>query len=75
MGKVKNWAWDCAEEQSDDIIKSYIKGDIDINKAKEEMSNVENLDLVGIDEYNVDEVLIMAKEDYWKKANKEGRSA
>ena len=75
MGKVKNWAWDCAEEQSDDIINSYEKGDIDINKAKEKMSNVENLDLVGIDEYNVDEVLIMAKEDYWKKANAEGRSA
>ena len=75
MGKVKNWAWDCAEEQSDDIINSYVKGDIDINKAKEEMSNVENLDLVGIDEYNVDEVLIKAKEDYWKKANAEGRSA
>ena len=75
MGKVKNYYWDLAEEQSDDIINSYVKGDIDINKAKEEMSNVENLDLVGIDEYNVDEVLIMAKEDYWKKANKEGRSA
>ena len=75
MGKVKNWAWDCAEEQSDDIINSYVKGDIDINKAKEKMSNVDNLDLVGIDEYNVDEVLIMAKEDYWKKANAEGRSA
>ena len=75
MGKVKNWARDCAEEQSDDIINSYVKGDIDINKAKEKMSNVENLDLVGIDEYNVDEVLIMAKEDYWKKANAEGRSA
>ena len=75
MGKVKSWAWDCAEEQSDDIINSYVKGDIDINKAKEKMSNVEKLDLVGIDEYNVDEVLIMAKEDYWKKANAEGRSA
>ena len=75
MGKVKNWAWDCAEEQSDEIINSYVKGDIDINKAKEKMSNVENLDLVGIDEYNVDEVLIMAKEDHWKKANAEGRSA
>ena len=75
MGKVKSCAWDCAEEQSDDIIKSYVKGDIDINKAKEEMTNVQNLDLVGIDEYNVDEVLIMAKEDYWKKANAEGRSA
>ena len=75
MSKTKQWAWDTAEKVSDDIINSYVKGDIDINKAKEKMSNVENLDLVGIDEYNVDEVLITAKEDYWKKANKEGRSA
>ena len=75
MSKTKQWAWDTAEKVSDDIINSYVKGDIDINKAKEKMSNVENLDLAGIDEYNVDEVLIMAKEDYWKKANKEVRSA
>ena len=75
MSKTKQWAWDTAEKVSDDIINSYVKGDIDINKAKEKMSNVDNLDLVGIDEYNVDEVLITAKEDYWKKANKEGRSA
>ena len=70
MGKVKNWAWDCAEEQSDDIINSYVKGDIDINKAKEKMSNVENLDLVGIDEYNVDEVLDDALSGTY--VNKEG---
>ena len=75
MSKTKQWAWDTAEKVSDDIINSYVKGDIDINKAKEKMSNVDNLDLVGIDEYNVDEVLIMAKEDYWKKANKEGKAA
>ena len=75
MSKTKQWAWDTAEKMSDDIINSYVKGDIDINKAKEKMSNVDNLDLVGIDEYNVDEVLITAIEDYWKKANKEGRSA
>ena len=74
MGKVKSWAWDCAEEQSDDIIKSYVDGKISKEKAIIDLSNVENLDLVGIDEYNVDEVLIMAKEDYWKKANAEGRS-
>ena len=70
MGKVKNWAWDCAEEQSDDIINSYVKGDIDINKAKEKMSNVDNLDLVGIDEYNVDEVLDDALSGTY--VNKEG---
>ena len=70
MGKVKSWAWDCAEEQSDDIINSYVKGDIDIKKAKEKMSNVENLDLVGIDEYNVDEVLDDALSGTY--VNKEG---
>ena len=35
---------------------------------------LDNLNLLNIDEYNVDEVLISEKEDYWKKANKEGRS-
>tara|TARA_R100000455_G_C6143554_1_gene35691 strand:- start:254 stop:451 length:198 start_codon:yes stop_codon:yes gene_type:complete len=63
MGKVKSWAWDCAEEQSDDIIKSYVDGKISKEKAIIDLSNVENLDLVGIDEYNVDEVLDMAKSE------------
>ncbi len=45
MSKTKQWAWDTAEKVSDDIINSYVKGDIDINKAKEKMSNVDNLDL------------------------------
>ena len=75
MSKVKNYYWELAEEQSDDIIKSYVDGKISKEKAIIDLSNVENLDLVGIDEYNVDEVLITAKEDYWKQANKEGRSA
>ena len=63
MGKVKSWAWDCAEEQSDDIIKTYVDGKISKEKAIIDLSNVENLDLVGIDEYNVDEVLDIAKEE------------
>ena len=63
MGKVKSWAWDCAEEQSDDIIKSYVDGKISKEEAIIDLSNVENLDLVGIDEYNVDEVLDIAKEE------------
>lgn len=75
MSKVKNYYWDLAEKQSDEIINDYSKNLINFETAKDKLSNVECLDLVGIDEYNVDEVLIMAKEDYWKKANKEGRSA
>ena len=75
MSKVKNYYWDLAEKQSDEIINDYSKNLINFETAKDKLSNVECLDLVGIDEYNVDEVLIKAKEDYWKKANKEGRSA
>ena len=75
MSKVKNYYWDLAEKQSDEIINDYAKNLINLETAKDKLSKVECLDLVGIDEYNVDEVLITAKEDYWKQANKEGRSA
>ena len=70
MGKVKSWAWDSAEEQSDDIIKSYVDGKISKEKAIIDLSNVDNLDLVGIDEYNVDEVLDDALSGTY--VNKEG---
>ena len=57
MGKVKSWAWDCAEEQVDDIIKSVKLGKITKEQAKIDISKVQNLDLLGIDEYNIDEVI------------------
>ena len=57
MGKVKSWAWDCAEEQVDDIIKSVKLGKITKEQAKIDISKVKNLDLLGIDEHNVDEVI------------------
>ena len=57
MGKVKSWAWDCAEEQVDDIIKSVKLGKITKEQAKIDISKVQNLDLLGIDENNVDEVI------------------
>ena len=75
MSKTKQWAWDTAEKVSDDIINSYVKGEIDFNNAKDKLSNVDNIELCGIDEYNVDEVLFTVDEDYWKKANVEGRSS
>ena len=58
MGKVKSWAWDCAEEQVDDIIKSVKLGKITKEQAKIDISKVQNLDLLGIDEHNVDLSLI-----------------
>ena len=63
MGKVKSWAWDCAEEQVDDIIKSVKLGKITKEQAKIDISKVQNLDLLGIDEHNVDEVLDIAKSE------------
>ena len=58
---------------SDDIINSYVKGEIDFNNAKDKLSNVDNIELCGIDEYNVDEVLFMLRR-LLEKANAEGRS-
>ena len=74
MSKVKNYYWNEAEKASDVIIDDYVKGNIDFNTAKTKVLEVDNINLTGIDEYNVDDALFFAKEDYWKKANKEGRS-
>ncbi len=67
MGKVKNWAWDCAEKEVDNIIQDYVDNKIKHDEAKNKILAVQNLDLVSIDEYNVDEVLMMEKEEFDKK--------
>ena len=74
MSKVKNYYWNEAEKASDVIIDDYVKGNIDFNTAKSKVLEVDNINLTGIDEYNVDDALFYAKEDYWKKANAAGRS-
>ena len=43
MSKTMQWAWDTAEKVSDDIINSYVKGEIDFNNAKDKLSNVDNI--------------------------------
>ena len=63
MSKVKQWAWDSAEKESDEIILDFCQGNISFDVAKEKLSNVANIDLCGIDEYNVDEVLDIAKSE------------
>ena len=75
MSKVKNYYWNEAEKASDVIIDDYVKGNIDFNTAKTKVLEVDNINLTGIDEYNVDDALFFAKEDYWKKANAAGRSS
>jgi len=63
MSKVKNYYWDLAEKESDKIIDQYVTNVISKDDAIKQLSNVDNLDLVGIDEYNVDEVLDIAKSE------------
>ena len=63
MSKVKNYYWDLAEKESDAIINKYVKDEITKDDAMKKLSAVENINLCGIDEYNVDEVLDMIKSE------------
>ena len=68
MSKTKNYYWDMAEKESDTIIENYVNGSITKDVAIDKMSKVEGLELVGIDEYNIDEVLDEAKSDALNKS-------
>ena len=63
MSKVKNWAWDMAEQAVDKIIVELKNNAITKEAAKVKILNVQCLDLVGIDEENVDEVIDMEMEN------------
>ena len=74
MSKVKQYYTDLTEKNVDDIMKKYVVNEISFNDAKSKIMKLDNLNLLNIDEDNIDEVLILEKEDYYKKFNKEGRS-
>jgi len=74
MSKVKQYYTDLTEKSVDDILSKYVINEISFKDAKSKIMKLDNLNLVNIDEDNIDEVLITEKEEYWKKANKEGRS-
>ena len=63
MSKVKNYYWNLAEKESDTIINNYVENKISKDDAIKQLSNVDNIALCGIDEYNVDEVLDIAKSE------------
>ena len=63
MSKVKQWAYDEAEKAVDKITDEYLNGEIDFNTAENKISNVDNVDILGIDEHNVGDHLYYAKED------------
>ena len=74
MSKVKQYYTDETEKNVDDILSKYVINEISFNDAKSKIMKLDNLNLLNIDEDNIDEVLILEKEDYYKKLNKEGRS-
>ena len=73
MSKIKNYIVSSVEKQVDKIIKEYVTNLINLKTATDKIFGVDNIEMV-VEKHNVEEMLILEKEDYWKKANKEGRS-
>ena len=57
MSKVKQWAEETAEKKVDDIIYKLKDGLIDLETASDLTLKVENVNMLGIDENNVEEAL------------------
>ena len=57
MSKVKQYYTDLTEKQVDDIILSYKSNKITKQDSIDKIMKLDNLELVGIDEYNIDEVV------------------
>jgi len=62
MSKVKNYYWDQAEKAVDAILLELKNNAISKEAAKTKIMNVEAVDLLDIDEYNIDEVIDMEME-------------
>ena len=60
MSKVKQWAENTAETKVDNIIAKLTSGEITRSDARNQIMKVDNLELVGIDEHNIDEVIYEA---------------
>ena len=57
MSKVKQYAEDTAEKNVDLIISKLKDGQIDLDTAKNMIMKVDNLQMIGINYDNVDEVI------------------
>ena len=57
MSKTKQWAYDTAEKKVDNIIAKLKDGQIDLTEASDLTMKVENVNMLGIDENNVEEAL------------------
>ena len=59
MSKVKQWAEDTAEKAVDKIILGLKHGIINRDSAKARILDVDNINMLGIEEYNIDEIIDM----------------
>ena len=73
MSKLKDYIVTSVESAVDKVIKQYVQNLINLKEATDKVCSLDNIEMV-VDKHNVEEMLIMEKEDYWKKAIKEGRS-
>ena len=57
MSKTMQYFWDEAEKNVDNLISKMVDGQIDWDTCKSKILSVQNVELTGIDENNVDEVM------------------
>jgi hypothetical protein len=59
MSKVKQYEETMVENQVDMFINKLKDGQIDLDTCKSKILEIDNLNMVGIDENNIDEVIDM----------------
>ena len=63
MSKIKIYIMNSVEKQVDKITNEYVEGHFDLNTAENKISDIDNINMVGIDEHNVGDHLYYAKEE------------
>ena len=59
MSKIKQYIETSVENAVDKIINKLKDGQIDLDTCKSKILEIDNLNMVGIDENNIDEVIDM----------------
>ena len=59
MSKIKQYIETSVENQVDKFINKMKDGQIDLDTCKSKILKIDNLNMVGIDENNIDEVIDM----------------
>ena len=60
MSKTKQWIEESTEKKVDNIIAKLTSGEITRSDARNQIMNVDNIAMLGIDENTVDEVIYEA---------------